>query len=58
MKFLVDLEITPEPFNMNAREWFRIIETINSYMPYVESYIESINEYHLVRRVLVDNIPH
>ena len=37
------LERTSEPFNMNVREWFRRIETINIYMPYVESYIESIN---------------
>ena len=42
---------------MNVREWSRIIETINNYMPYIESDIDKINGYYLVRGVSWDYIP-
>ena len=37
--------------------WLRIIETIINYIPYIKSGTEMPDEYYLVRRVLVDNIP-
>ena len=42
---------------MSVREWFRIIETIKNYIPYIKNGGERRKKYDLVLRVLVNNIP-
>ena len=42
---------------MNVRKWFRIIEAVINYIPYINNGEERLVEYHLVRIVLVSLSP-